>query len=98
MRIELTRPSKEWLAELRDPEAQRPIAVRLLRAEAGNLGDWKMLKDAAGLNELRIDYGPEHRVYFARRGQSIILILGGSMKQDQRAAIAAAVRLCDAHR
>lgn len=98
MQIELTGPFKAWFAGLRDAEAQRRIAARLLRVEAGNFGDWKILKEAAGLGELRIDYGPGYRVYFARRGQSLILILGGSTKQDQRAAIAAAVRLWDAHR
>lgn len=98
MQIELTGPFKAWFAGLRDAEAQRRIAAQLLRVEAGNFGDWKILKEAAGLGELRIDYGPGYRVYFARRGQSLILILGGSTKQNQRAAIAAAVRLWDAHR
>jgi putative addiction module killer protein len=42
---------------------------------------------------MRIDHGPGYRLYFARRGQKIIVLLGGGTKQDQTAAIAVANRL-----
>jgi putative addiction module killer protein len=40
-----------------------------------------------GIGEMRIDYGPGYRVYFARRGQIVILLLCGGDKRTQAADI-----------
>lgn len=50
----------------------------------GNLGDWKGLSGVGGLAELRDSYGPGYRVYFSFIGQSVILLLAGSTKRDQK--------------
>ena len=70
-----------WLDELTDTRAQIRIAMRLRLAEAGNLGDWKAV--GGGVFKMRIDVGAGYRVYFARRGNTLILILAGGNKSTQ---------------
>ena len=55
-----------WLDELRDLRARARVQVRIERLAAGNAGDVKAV--GKGVSELRIDYGPGYRVYFAKRG------------------------------
>lgn len=45
----------DWLDALRDVRAKVRIIARLLRAEAGNLGDVKAVGD--GMSEMRVDVG-----------------------------------------
>jgi putative addiction module killer protein len=52
-----------WLSPLADPRAQAKIATRINRLAAENFGDCKALRQ--GLYELRIDWGPGYRVYYA---------------------------------
>ena len=47
----------------------------------------------AGVSELRIDYGPGYRVYFASRGKTIVVLLRGGAKQTQDDDIATAKAL-----
>jgi putative addiction module killer protein len=74
-------PFGEWFDGLRDVRARARIAQRLTRLEAGLLGDCKSV--GAGVMELRIDYGPGYRVYFARHGTAVILLLLGGDKRKQ---------------
>src|SRR3954468_19415525 len=53
----------EWLRSLRDPRARAKVATRIARLEAGNFGDCKPVGE--GVWELRIDWGPGYRVYYA---------------------------------
>nr|VFK39363.1 MAG: putative addiction module killer protein [Candidatus Kentron sp. TC] len=52
----------KWLDGLRDIQARARIQVRVERLATGNPGDVKPVGN--GVSELRIDYGPEYRVYF----------------------------------
>ena len=52
------------------------------------MGDVKSLGE--GLSELRVDYGPGYRLYFARRGERIVILLSGGDKKRQAADIARA--------
>ena len=61
--------------------------------EMGNFGDVQPV--GAGVNELRIHYGPGYRVYFVRRGRVIVIILCGGDKKTQHADIAKAKKLAD---
>jgi putative addiction module killer protein len=78
----------DWLSELADVRAQAKIAVRINRLAAGNFGDCKSLGQS--LYELRIDWGPGYRVYYAMVGQSRVLLLCGGDKRTQTADIAKA--------
>ncbi|HZK82889.1 MAG TPA: type II toxin-antitoxin system RelE/ParE family toxin [Humisphaera sp.] len=80
----------QWLADLNDERARARINARIARMAAGNFGDCKSL--GAGLFELRIDYGPGYRVYFARIGPTIVLLLCGGDKRRQSADIAQAMK------
>lgn len=44
----------------------------------------------AGVLERRIDFGPGYRIYLGRDGDTVVILLGGSSKQRQQAAIASA--------
>ena len=80
-----------FLADLRDETAKAKIAVRLVRLANGNEGDVKPIGE--GISEMRIDYGPGYRVYYKRRGTSLILLLCGGDKHSQDKDIKRAKRL-----
>ena len=80
---------EEWLDCLRDAKAEARIAARIARLAAGNFGDCKPLRD--GVWELRIDWGPGYRVYYALRGRMCVLLLCGGDKRKQSADISRAV-------
>ena len=63
----------DWLARVKDPRAKAKIAVRINRLAAGNFGDCKAL--GRGVCELRIDWGPGYRVYYAMVGAVCVLLL-----------------------
>jgi putative addiction module killer protein len=44
----------------------------------------------AGIYEYKIDFGPGYRIYFDKEGEHLIILLGGSSKKGQQAAIEAA--------
>ncbi len=81
----------EWLSGLRDEKAKAKIAIRIDRLARGNPGDVKPV--GQGISELRIDYGPGYRVYFIRRGKTVIVLLAGGDKGSQARDIRAAIGL-----
>lgn len=72
---------RRWLDKLRDENARRRIAIRIARLKDGNFGDVKSV--GGGVSEMRIDFGPGYRVYFARRGKELVLLLAGGDKRTQ---------------
>ena len=80
-----------WLAKLRDKNAVRRIRARMFRMELGNFGDVKLLGDS--VSEARTDYGPGYRVYFTRRGNTVVILLCGGDKTTQTTDIKLAKRL-----
>lgn len=74
-----------WLTRLADPRAQAKIVSRLNRLAVGNFGDCKALRQ--GLYELRIDWGPGYRVYYAMIGRECVLLLCGGDKRKQSSDI-----------
>jgi putative addiction module killer protein len=77
-----------WVARLDDDRARARIEARIFRLALGNPGDAKSV--GAGVSELRIDYGPGYRVYFAAQGKTIVILLCGGDKRSQKSDIAAA--------
>jgi putative addiction module killer protein len=56
----------------------------------GNLSNAKSVGE--GVHEYRIDFGPGYRVYFARDGHVlVVLLIGGTKKRQQRDIDAARV-------
>jgi putative addiction module killer protein len=49
--------------------------------EASNSGDVKSVGE--GVSEMWIDYGPGYRVYFTRRGNTVVILLCGGDKKSQ---------------
>ena len=76
------RPFIDWIEALKDRQARARIQVRINRLALGNFGDYRAL--AGGVCELRIDWGPGYRVYFARVGEAVLLLLCGGDKTTQR--------------
>lgn len=77
-----------WINDLDDRVAAKAIGQRLLRVEAGLFGDMRSVGD--GVSELRVDVGPGYRVYFTRRGRTIVILLCGGSKRGQDRDIARA--------
>ncbi|WP_313904310.1 type II toxin-antitoxin system RelE/ParE family toxin [Rhizobium laguerreae] len=65
---------QKWLRKLKDRNARDRIVTRIVRAEAGNLGDHKFFD---GIGELRLDYDPGYRLYFAMQGSVVVILLCG---------------------
>lgn len=74
-----------WFDSLRDIRAKARISVRIRRLSLGQFGDVKPL--GGGIGELRIDYGPGYRIYIARHGTTLVLLLTGGDKSRQNADI-----------
>lgn len=82
----------KWLRRLKDVAARARILVRIQRLSlTENFGDAKSVGN--GVFEMRIDYGPGYRLYYALRGSELILLLIGGDKSSQQRDIAKAKRL-----
>lgn len=78
-------PFGRWFGGL-NPEAAARVTIVLLRLGQGNFSNVKGV--GGGVYELKIDFGPGFRVYFGKDGQRLVILLGGSGKKRQGAAIA----------
>tara|TARA_B100000315_G_C14448823_1_gene528119 strand:+ start:695 stop:1033 length:339 start_codon:yes stop_codon:yes gene_type:complete len=83
-------PFGKWLLNLKDEMAQAKIHARIRRASFGNFGDWKDIKGAKGVFEMREHYSPGYRIFYAVVGKKLVLLLAGSTKKDQKKTIAKA--------
>ena len=82
---------RAWIDGLRDLAGRARILMRVDRLIHGNPGDHRNLTE--GVSELRIDVGPGYRVYYALRGDELLLLLGGGSKATQAKDIAKALDL-----
>ena len=78
-----------WLESL-NLEAAAKVTEALYRLSQGNFSKVKGV--GSGLFERKIDFGPGYRIYFGKDGETLVILLGGSSKQNQQEAIAAATR------
>lgn len=81
----------KWIDGLRDIKARARILIRIERLIASNPGDVKPVGE--GVSELRINYGPDYRLYFKQQGSKLIILLAGGDKSSQPKDIAKALEL-----
>jgi putative addiction module killer protein len=70
----------KWMKGLKDQTVKSYVMRRIDRLILGNMGDAKHFD---GISELRIDYGPGYRVYVAKKGDTLYLLLCGGDKSSQ---------------
>ena len=75
-------PFQEWFNSLKDVNAQNRTNIRLNRLRLGLFGDTNRIGE--GVHELKVDYGPGYRVYFANEGNTIVILLCGGDKKTQK--------------
>lgn len=80
--VRQTEEFASWFEGLTDDVAKKRIGQRIARLEVGLFGDTKSLGDK--VSELRIDHGPGYRLYFARQGAAVVILLCGGDKSTQK--------------
>ena len=76
-------PYRTWFDGLH-AQAATKVATATLRIEMGNLSSVKWI---GVIGEYRIDWGPGYRIYLAKDGEALIILLGGGTKKRQQADI-----------
>jgi len=89
--IRQTARYRRWFERVRDREARFRIMARVRRLSLGNPGDVAAVGE--GVSELRIDYGPDYRVYYRQTGTTAATLLAGGTKRTQRRDIERAIEL-----
>ena len=89
--IRKTERFAKWLDGLRDIKARARVQARIERLRLGLAADAKPVGE--GVSELRIHYGPGYRVYYRKRGKTLIVLLAGGDKRTQAGDIKTALRL-----
>ena len=88
-------PFDLWLESFRSATTRTRIDARLARVRTGHFGDTKAV--GGGVAELRLCFGPGHRIYFGRDGDRLVILLAGGDKRWQSADIARAQRYWQAY-
>jgi putative addiction module killer protein len=83
-------PFAKWLLTL-DTITRARVRRHVDRLADGNLSNVKSV--GSGVHELRMDFGAGYRAYFAWRGETLVILLGGGSKQRQADDIAKAKAL-----
>ena len=78
------RPFKQWFDSLSSGIALK-IRTAVARMENGNFSNVKSVGN--GVSERRVDFGPGYRIYFAKDGDNLIILLGGGTKKRQQSDI-----------
>lgn len=87
---------QSWLDTVRDKRSKARITTRVDRAALGNFGKTEPVGD--GVFEMKLDFGPGFRVYYAVEGSKIIFLLGGGSKDKQQNDIDQAKALWKSHK
>ncbi len=80
-------PFARWFGGLNAVAAAR-VTVALTRLRQRNFSNVEGV--GGSVYEIKIDFGPGYRIYFGKNGARIVILLGGSAKKRQAAAISAA--------
>jgi len=73
-------PFANWFHKL-ERSARSRVSAALFQMEEGNFSSSKYV--SKGIWERRIHSGPGYRVYFAKQGDSALILLGGGTKRTQ---------------
>lgn len=93
LKLKQTDTFRKWRTRLKDKRARALVASRIDRLAYGHAGDVQPVGD--GVSELRIHYGPGYRIYFRKRGNTVIILLCGGDKSTQTRHIKTAKRLLE---
>jgi putative addiction module killer protein len=88
-------PFARWFDGLNATAAAK-VTIGLTRLSQGNFSNVEGV--GSGVFELKVDFGPGYRVYFGKEGLRIVVLLGGSAKKRQSAAIDAALTAWSEHK
>jgi putative addiction module killer protein len=84
-----TSPFGRWFDGL-DSVAAAKVTTAVTRMSEGNLSSVKWFE---GIGEFKINWGPGYRLYLAKDGIEVILLLGGGTKKGQQKDISRALAL-----
>ncbi len=76
-------PYRTWFDGL-NAQAAAKVATAVYRLQLGNTSSVKWM---GAFGEYRINWGPGYRVYLAKDGEVLIVLLGGGTKKGQQADI-----------
>jgi putative addiction module killer protein len=76
-------PYRTWFDGLH-AQAAAKVSTAVYRLGVGNTSRVKWI---GTIGEYRIDWGPGYRIYLAKDGETLIVLLGGGTKQRQQADI-----------
>ncbi|WP_104629577.1 type II toxin-antitoxin system RelE/ParE family toxin [Helicobacter bizzozeronii] len=83
MEIKASKTFLEWVQNLKDSKGRTAIARRLqILKTSGHFGDHKHI--IGSIFELRIHTGPGYRLYVAKRGKVLVILLCGGDKSTQQ--------------
>jgi len=91
MRVQKTNEYRDWIDGLKDRAGRARILMRVDRLIHGNPGTHRNLSE--GVSELKVDMGPGYRVYYAQRGDRLLLLIAGGDKATQVQDIAKALEI-----
>lgn len=84
-------PFSDWQDGL-DKKTQAIVINRLDRISLGNFGKVKAIKGSKDIWEIVLDIGPGYRIYYGKKGATIVLLLVGGEKKTQERDIEKAKR------
>ena len=83
VRADGSNPFNVWFDRLHQQAAAK-VSSAITRIEAGNTSNIKWI---GTIGEYRIDWGPGYRIYLAKDGDKLIVLLGGGTKKGQQSDI-----------
>lgn len=87
-------PYTQWFSGL-EPVVAAKVATAQYRMQQGNLSSIEWFR---GIGEYKINYGAGWRIYLAKDGVEIIILLGGGSKNRQQRDIDRAVELWEEYK
>jgi putative addiction module killer protein len=73
-------PFSEWFNSL-NVQAALKVRTAIARIENGNVSNVKAV--GQGVSEYKLNFGPGYRIYFAKDGETLVILLGGGTKKRQ---------------